>query len=117
MRSFKDYLYSWGGEWMWEHLQLHGNLSLIRDAFARGSAIGVTDGSYKPTVNSSSSGAGWLIYCSHTQQVLVEGSFVECYPKANSYRGEILGLVALHLFSLAIQGYFSLPSGQYGKIC
>jgi hypothetical protein len=77
----------------------------------------VADGSYKPTVNTSSSGAGWLIYCSHTQQILVEGSFVESHPRANSYRGEILGLLAIHLFSLAIKGYFSLPSGQYGKLC
>lgn len=102
---------------MWEHLQLRGNLSLIRDAFSRGSAVGVADGSYKPTVSTSCSGAGWLIYCSETQQILVEGSFLECHPRANSYRGEILGLLAIHLFSLAIKGYFSLKPGLYGKIC
>jgi hypothetical protein len=47
----------------------------------------------------------------------VEGSFAEVHPKANSYRGEILGLLALHLFSRAIQTYFGLAPGKYGTVC
>jgi hypothetical protein len=102
---------------MWEHVQLHGNLSLIRDAFDSGTAVCVTDGSYQPSLNNRISGAGWLIYCKRSKQVLVEGSFVEEHPKANSYRGEILGLLAIHLFSRAIRTYFDLASGNYGMVC
>jgi hypothetical protein len=102
---------------MWEHVQLHGDLSLIREAFANGTAVCVTDGSYQPSLNDSISSAGWLIYCKRRQQVLVEDSFVETHTKANSYRGEILGLLAIHLFSRAIQTFFGLAPGKYGVVC
>jgi hypothetical protein len=116
-KSFQQHLYSSGGQWMWEHVQLHGNISLIREAFANGTAVCVTDGSYQPSLNDSIRGAGWLIYCKQRQQVLVEGSFVETHTKSNSYRGEILGLLAIHLFSRVIQTFFGLAPGKYGVVC
>jgi hypothetical protein len=41
----------------------------------------------------------------------------EEHPKANSDRGEILGLLPIHLFSRAIGTYFGLESSKYGTVC
>jgi hypothetical protein len=30
--SFRDFLYSWGGQWMWEHIRLFGPMALIAQA-------------------------------------------------------------------------------------
>lgn len=116
--SFWDRLYSWGGEWMWEQVQLYAPLACIAQAFCDVTAICVTDGSYQKHVNPTLSGAGcWLIYCLGSDQILVTGSFVEDHVRAGSYRGEVLGMLAIHLFSLAIKNHFSLDSTSFGKVC
>jgi hypothetical protein len=103
--SFRDFLYSWGGVWMWEHIRLFGPMALLAQAFRNGTAVCVTDGSFNPKLNKRTSGAGWLIYCTAEERILVEGSFAEDHEKAGSYRGELLGLLALHLFVSAVQQY------------
>jgi hypothetical protein len=114
---FKEFLYSWGGTWMWEHIRLFGPMAEIAQALRDGTAICVTDGSFNPNTNKRISGAGWLIYCSNTDKILVEGSFAEDHPRAGSYRGELLGLLAIHLFVSAVKQYYDIPQGSYGKIC
>ena len=99
--SFHDRLYAGGGEWMWEHVQLQGPLATIAQAFRQDTAVCAKDGSYNPSLSPRTSRAGRLIYCSHLHCTLVTGSFFEDHPlAAGSYRGELLGLVALHFFAL-----------------
>jgi len=58
-----------------------------------------------PTV----SGSGWIIVCTTCKRTLW-GSFFEVSQSAGSYRGELLGLVAIHTFTTAIAQYFSLQT-------
>ena len=52
-----------------------GDLQWVVDAMANGTATWVTDGSYNRKVAPLVSGAGWIVYCSHTKQKM-HGSFL-----------------------------------------
>jgi len=84
-------------------------------AIQNGTAIWVTDGLYNRTLVPHISGAGWLIYCTDCKHKLC-GSFSEYSHKAGSYRGELLGLLVIHILLAALEEYYKiLPSS--GKIC
>ena len=61
------------------------------------------------------SGAGWLVYCTKRKRKLY-GSFFERSPKAGSYRGELLGLLAIHTLIAALEQFYSLPATT-NKVC
>jgi hypothetical protein len=114
-QSFWSHLCSMGGEWMWEHI-VEGNINVgwIRDALANGTFLAVTDGSYDREMAPMVSRSGWIIVCTTCQRTL-RGSFFKVSQSAGSYRGELLGLVAIHTFATAIAQYFSLQA-ILGKI-
>ena len=114
--TFFSFLREWGGEWMWTNVVNEGkHLRWVVDALKNGTAIWVTDGSYNRTVAPHISGAGWLIYCTSCNRKLY-GSFVEYSAKAGSYRGELLGLLAIHVLLAAMEEFYNLPA-TYSKIC
>jgi hypothetical protein len=97
-----------GGEWMWEHVvERDIDVGWIRDALETGTFLAVTDGSYDRGMAPKVSGSGWIIACTTCKRTL-RGSFFEVSKSAGSYRGELLGLVAIHTFATAIAQYFSL---------
>jgi hypothetical protein len=104
-----------GGEWMWEHI-VEGDINVgwIWDALANGTFLAVTNGSYDREMAPTVSGSGWIIVCTTCQRTL-RGFFFEVSQSAGSYRGELLGLVAIHTFATAIAQYFSLQA-ILGKI-
>jgi hypothetical protein len=63
-----------------------------------GSAVMVTDGSYNKSLAPHISGTGWIIACRQHWKML-GGWFYECSKKAGSYRGKLLGSVAVYLLS------------------
>ena len=77
-------------------------------------AVWVTDGSYNRTVAPFVNGAGWIIYCTVCEKKLC-GSFFEHSHKAGSYRGELLGLLAIHTLLAALEEFYSIPAST-GKI-
>ncbi len=93
---------------MWEHI-VEGEIEVgwVRDALANGTFLAVTDGSYDREKAPTVSGSGWIIVCMDCHRTL-RGSFFKVSHSAGSYRGELLGLVAIHTFAIVIARYFSL---------
>ena len=88
---------------MWEHVEDEGqDLTWLLEALKNGSAVMVTDGSFDRKREPLISGAGWEITCRKARKFL-KGSFFEISNSASAYRGEVLGLLALHtlIFALA----------------
>jgi hypothetical protein len=114
--TFWEFLKSLGGEWMWDYFQ-EGEIDVtwISMALTTGKFIGVTDGSYDRVRAGTVSGSGWIICCMQTRQLL-QGSFYKTSHNAGSYRGELLGLVALHRLIVAVAKHFQLATAV-GKIC
>ena len=49
--------------------------------------------------------AGWILACKVTKRQ-IGGTLVEISPSADSYRGELLGMLAIRLFLLAVEEYY-----------
>ncbi len=86
----------------------------LKEALEKWTAILATDGSYSRTRGAHISGAGWVIACQKTQKVL-KGLFFKKSRDPSPYRGELLGLVALHLIILHIRKYYHMRTAR-GKI-
>jgi hypothetical protein len=101
---------------MWEHVT-HEELDMtwICDAMMNGSLLAVTEELYDRDRANNVSGSGWTILCTVSRRTL-RGSFYKILPKAGSYRGELLGLVAIHMLALAVARFFHLDC-MSGKIC
>ena len=111
--DFWTFLRSWGGELMWETTEDESqDLTWLVDALRNDTALLVTDGSFDVKKKAPhTSGAGWLNCCTRSHKML-RGSFYETSPSASAYRGELLGLVALHTLSLALTKYYHLAKGR-----
>jgi hypothetical protein len=108
--EFWEYLKSWGGEWLWDHVYTPFGPDAVVEAIDLGSAVYVTDGSYCRKIRSEIDGAGYMIYCKRRKKVVPKGSFYELCEK-------ILGLLAVHLHILAIEQFYGLelfPQGLVG---
>jgi hypothetical protein len=114
--DFWQYLFTWGGEWMWDGVEdPQQDLQWLVDGLKNGTLLCVTDGSYHKKLAPTVSGAGWLICCTSAHKML-RGNFYEISPSASSYRGELLGLVALHTLLLALSIFYEVPVVN-GRIC
>ncbi|KAL7530902.1 hypothetical protein ACHAXR_003737 [Thalassiosira sp. AJA248-18] len=78
--------------------------------------IGVIDGSYDRKKGPNISGAGWILYCRATNRY-VWGNFAECSVSASSYRGDLLGMLAIHIFLLAVERHFGVNGTNNEIFC
>ena len=76
----------------------------------------VTDGSYDRAHARDVSGAGWIIYCVRTRRN-VRGAFAERSESASSYRGKLLGMLAIYLFLLAVEESGGMEGGTAEVHC
>ncbi len=109
--SFIDVLHSWGNIWLWEHLQVTGGISWLRESISDGSLVAVTDGSYIRELFPNLCSAAFVLECSKGQGRIV-GTFLEALLVANAYRGELLGLMAIHHILLRINKLHSYLAGK-----
>eukprot|EP00804_Cyclotella_cryptica_P019411 CCRYP_006610-RA/>CCRYP_006610-RA protein AED:0.67 eAED:-0.49 QI:0/0/0/0.33/1/1/3/0/407 len=114
--SFWEYVKQWGGEWMWENIHTPLGLEAAVEAATHGTAVYVTDGSYSRNIRSDIDGAGWVFYCKARKKIALEGSFYEWCDRAGSYRGELVGLLSVHLFVMAVEQFYDLPEGPRGLL-
>jgi len=117
--GFWEFLHSWGGTWMWEVIEpgkdTLADVSWIVNGLHNGSLIWTTDGSYDRKKAVDLCGVGWMIFCINTGFRLT-GTFWERSPLASSYRAELLGLCALHLFAQALAEFYKVV-GWTAMLC
>ncbi len=99
-----------------------GPTEWLADTIAEGSCIGAMDGSYIQTLQEDICSTAFFFESSDRSCKLV-GAFAELSIVANAYRGELLGLMALHLILLAVnevnpglKGEITLHSDCLGAI-
>ncbi len=88
----------------------------LKTALEEGRTILAIDRSYSWTCGPDVCGAGWEIACQKSRKIL-NGSFYEFFSDASAYRGELLGLVALHTLILRVCQYYHLTLVQGKIIC
>ena len=98
--SLLEVLREWGCTWMWESLCLFGNEDWIKGALESCSLICVTDGSYIKDTLPELCSAAFILECEPGKERIVR-SFPESSKVANTYRGELFGLMTIHLILLA----------------
>jgi hypothetical protein len=81
---------------MWDNPSITGDLDWIAVSIADNLWVAVTDGLYMKELYLYLNSTVFVLECSKGSGRLV-GSFVEHTPNAGSYRGELLGLMAIHL--------------------
>jgi hypothetical protein len=99
-KLFMDVLYSWGNTWLWDNISIAGGYDWLHKAIQDGSLLAVTDGSYIREQYPNLCSAAFVLECKKGQGRLT-GSFLETLQVANAYRGELLGLMAIHLILLS----------------
>ncbi len=99
--AFWQVLEKWEWMWMWDNLQWEGDDNWIAEVIRGGTCVAVTDGSYMGTLYSEIHLAAFVLECSNRSGRLW-GSFPEKSRCACSYRGELVGLMAIHLILLVV---------------
>lgn len=115
--SFWDYLRSQGGEWMWEHvLGDKEDMTWLSNALCNGTVMMVADGSYARDLDPELCATGWIAVCVNTRKQ-VKGSFFERSLSASAYRGELLGMVALHALIVTVGAVYNLRTHRGSIHC
>ncbi len=91
----------WGQTWIWDDLTVTGGTNWFAQAIADNSLVAVTDGSYIKEQYPKLCAAAFVLECTKGRGRLV-GAFAEASAVANAYRGELLGLMAVHLLLLVV---------------
>jgi hypothetical protein len=86
--------------WLWENISMAGGYDWLLEAITDGSLLAVTDGSYIRELYPNLCSAAFVLECKKGQGCLI-GSFLESLRVANTYRGELLGLMAVQLILLS----------------
>ena len=99
--SFWDVLEKWESTWLWENVRMVGDDTWIAAAIVNNSLLAVTDGSYKGKECAHMNSCAFIMECTQGRGKLV-GTFPKQSRAAGAYRGELLGLLAIHLILLAV---------------
>jgi hypothetical protein len=97
--SFLDVLREWGHTWMWDSLKLIGDDNWLLDAIRDGNCVAATDGLYIREMHLDLCSCSFVLECSQGR-CRIFGSFPEQSKRACAYRGELLGLMVIHLILL-----------------
>jgi hypothetical protein len=90
---FLTVLREWGCTWLWEHMKVQRGMEWILEAIHDGSLVAVMDGSYIRQLHPNLCLAAFVLECMKRHRKII-GSFSESTLAANTYRGELLGLMA-----------------------
>jgi hypothetical protein len=86
-------------------MKVVGGTDWLSQAIAGGTLVAVTDGSYIQEHYPDLCSAAFILECKHCGGHVV-GAFLEALIGANSFQGEQLGLMTVHLLLLAVNTVF-----------
>ena len=101
LQDLIEVLHNWGETWLWDNLKVSGGTGWLAEAIQDESLVAVCDGSYLRKLYPNLCSAALIFECTRGRGRLVV-SFAEKSSSANAYRGELLGLMAVHLILLAV---------------
>ena len=99
--TFWEVLQKWQRNWIWDNLQWVGDDKWIATAILEGTCMAVADGLYMRDLYPQIHSAALILECTKGRG-RVWCFFLESSQVACSYRGELMGLMAIHLILLAV---------------
>ena len=109
--TFLEVLREWGCSWLWERMTIIGGTEWIVQAITAGSLVAITDGLYTRQLYPHLCSAAFVLECSYGRGRLV-GLFKEASKAAIAYRGELLGLMVIHLILVSVNWVHKSLSGS-----
>jgi hypothetical protein len=109
--SFLDVLHKWGCTWLWEQMLVEGGTEWVSEAIQDGSLVVVTDGLYIRQLYPNLCSAAFILECAKGRGKII-GSFSESTLAANAYRGELLGLMTIHLLLVSVNRVHNTLEGS-----
>ena len=103
--DFLTHLRAYGEEWFLDNSQTPGGTHWLAEAMENRTLTLVTDDLYTEHRNQNMSGVGWIIQGRATGKG-VQGSLVERSTSAGSYRGELLGMLAVRVFLIVAESLY-----------
>jgi hypothetical protein len=91
-------------------MAVYDGVKWLEHAISVGTLVAVTDGSYICEIYPNLCSASFVLECSKGCG-RVFGSFLEALLVANAHRGELLGLIAIHLILLSVKKSIQLYRG------
>jgi hypothetical protein len=98
---FLAVLRKWGCTWLWEHMRVEGGMEWILEPIQDGTLVAVKDGSYIRQLHPNLCLVAFFLGCAKGRRKIIK-SFSESTLAANACRGELLGLMAIHLLLVSV---------------
>ena len=92
-------LVEWGSTWMWDSLRMVGDDNWIEESICAGTCHAVTGCSYTKDLYPDMCSAAFVLEYTEGRGMIV-GSFLKSSTQVYKYRGERLGLMAIHIIIL-----------------
>jgi hypothetical protein len=116
--SIKALIESWPDSWPLTHSHFPPDPSSLIQAIRDGTAIGVSDGSYMPTINDRVGAAAWKVENPTSHQAMEGTTRTAGEPlEVDSYRSKLQGVHAMLLGLLAFCTYYKVPDGKVTLGC
>ena len=109
--NFVEVLKEWKCMWLWKDMSITGGVDWIAEAIEDGTLLTVTDGSYIRELHPHLCSAAFILECTKGRGQII-GYFSEATLAANAYRGELLGLMAIHLLLLSVNKVHPSLTGE-----
>jgi hypothetical protein len=110
-QSILDVIKGWKHTWLWRKLRILGNTDWLRDSVEAGSVLALADGSYIKELFADASACAFVLECQEGRGRIL-GKFVESSKDSCAYRGELLGLLAIHLILHALNKMYPRLTGK-----
>jgi hypothetical protein len=92
-------------------MRVEGGMEWILEAIQDSSLVAITDGLYIRQLHPNLCLAAFVLECTKGQRKII-GSFSESTLAANTYRGELLGLMAIHLLLVSVNRVHNTLEGS-----